>query len=40
MTEKEILDQIGEIARQELGWTGQVQPEMRLVEELERCLGK
>ena len=35
MTEKEILDQIGEIARQELGWTGQVQPEMRLVEELE-----
>ncbi len=35
MTEKEILDQIAEIARQDLGWTGQVEPEMRLVEELE-----
>lgn len=35
MTDRSILAGIGEIARRELGWSGEVRPDMRLVEDLE-----
>ena len=34
MTEAEILAGVAEVARAHLDWTGELRPEMRLVEEL------
>ncbi len=34
MTDEEILNGISGVAREQLGWTGPLTPEMRLVEEL------
>lgn len=31
----QIIDGIAEVARQHLGWKGELRPEMRLVEDLE-----
>ncbi len=34
MTREEILAGVAELARRELGWSGPLEPEMRLLEEL------
>ena len=35
LTDDQIIDGIAEVARQHLGWNGELRPEMRLVEDLE-----
>ena len=35
VSEAQIIDGIAEVARQHLGWSGELRPEMRLVEDLE-----
>jgi acyl carrier protein len=35
LSEVQIIDGIAEVARQHLGWNGELRPEMRLVEDLE-----
>ncbi len=35
MTDREILDRVGELAREHVGWRGDLDPTMRLVEDLE-----
>jgi acyl carrier protein len=35
MTEREILDAIGGVARTHVGFVGELRPELRLVEDLE-----
>lgn len=35
MTDCEILDRVGELAREHIGWEGDLSPSMRLVEDLE-----
>jgi acyl carrier protein len=34
-SEARIIDGIAEVARKNLGWSGELRPEMRLVEDLE-----
>jgi acyl carrier protein len=33
--ERQIIDGIAEVARNHIGWAGELRPEMRLVEDLE-----
>ena len=35
LTDDQIIDGIAKVARQHLGWNGELRPEMRLVEDLE-----
>jgi acyl carrier protein len=35
MTEREVIDLVAEVARDKLGWSGELRPEMRLIEDLE-----
>jgi len=35
MNDRQVLQEIEDVAREHLGWTGQLRPEMRLAEDLE-----